>query len=78
MSNVLTFKKIVKVNFGLVLEIPKDNFLKFKCQWYLRVGLNSMVGVFQVMITTWVIDLEFLAILMDLPIIDYVGHCQKY
>lgn len=40
--------------------------------------MNSVVGVFQVMITTCVIDPEFLAIFLDLLIIDYVGHCQKY
>lgn len=40
--------------------------------------MNSMVGVFQVMITTCVTDPEFSAILMDLPIIDYVGHWQEY
>ena len=34
--------------------------------------------VFQVMIMISVIDPEFSAILMDLPIIDYVGHCQEY
>lgn len=33
--------------------------------------------VFQVMIKISVIDPEFSAILMDLPI-DYVGHCQEY
>lgn len=48
------------------------------CQWYLKVRMNSMVDVFQVMITISVIDPEFSAILMDLPIIDYVGHCQEY
>lgn len=53
------------------------NFLKFKCQWYLRVGMKSG-DVFQVMIKISVIDPEFSAILMDLPIIDYVGHCQEY
>lgn len=54
------------------------NFLKFKCQWYLRVGMKSGGDVFQVMIKISVIDPEFSAILMDLPIIDYVGHCQEY
>lgn len=34
--------------------------------------------VFQVMIMISVIDPEFSTILMDLPIIDYVGHCQEY
>ena len=56
----------------------KMNFLKFKCQWYLRVGMKSGGDVFQVMIMISVIDPEFSTILMDLPIIDYVGHCQEY